>query len=151
MGQHLSGYHAVFAARAAVYGGAVARAACGRVAAGGVSADARAARLGQDCAAGRAEYRAVSGDAVCGSVSAHGRAGGNFNVHANADGAAAHLAGWRADAAESGVGLGGGGRGGHRAAGIVAHGALGRAGRGGGVGGFGGDGVGRVFVQAFAD
>lgn len=108
MGQHLSGYHAVFVARAAVYGGAVARAACGRVAAGGVSAGARAARLGQDYAAGRAEYRAVSGDAVCGGVSAHGRAGGNFNVHANADGAA-HLAGWRADAAESGVGLGGGG------------------------------------------
>ena len=93
------------------------------------------------------EHRLFSGHAVCGGVPFAGRFGGGAEFHADADGASVHLADWQNHAAESGLGLGGGGRGGNCAVGAVAAGALRHAGHFSGTGGRGGDGLGRVFVE----
>lgn len=93
------------------------------------------------------KHRLFPSHAVCGGVPFAGRTGGGAEFHANADGAGVHLVNRQNHAAESGLGLVGGGHGGDCALGFVAAGALRHAGHFCGTGGRGGDGLGRVFVE----
>ena len=94
------------------------------VAVGVDAADTQTGRMGDGCLARFFEHRLFSGHAVCGGVSLAGRFGGGAEFHANADGVGVHLVDWQNHAAESGLGLGGGGCGGDCAVGAVAAGAL---------------------------
>lgn len=124
LGQHLSGYHRIPAAEPPVHRRAYPRVA-GRVVAAGVDAQATATRRMGHCRPARFfKHRLFPGHVVCGSVPPAGRTGGGIEFDADADGAGVHLVNRQNHAAESGLGLGGGGRGGDCALGFVAAGAL---------------------------